>query len=160
MARDVRRCGNVYVEAFDDVTRSVQGIQRQYLSSPGHSMKQIPYRKQPCNDKNKHCTEQMTRKHCQERWNSCFVSTALQSVGRWRRRRSLDSISKIIHSRIQLAAPFVFLVTWHTTFALSIFKPIFTEIHRAREAKGSFVNFNAALSVNARSKKYHRVSLL
>jgi len=38
----------------------------------------------------------MTRKHV------CFVSTALQSVGRWRRRRS---ISTIIHSRIQPAAP-------------------------------------------------------
>ena len=41
----------------------------------------------------------MTRKHI------CFVSTAIQSVGRWRRRRS---ISTILYSRIQPAAPLFF----------------------------------------------------
>jgi len=89
-------------------------------------------------DDQKTLQRKMIRKH------GCFVSTALRRVGRWRRRRSLDSISTNIQNTTRV--PLVFLVTWQTTFALFIFKPIFTEIHRAREAKVSYVNFNADLS--------------
>jgi len=53
-------------------------------------------------DDQKTLQRKMIRKH------GCFVSTALRRVGRWRRRRSLDSISTNIHSRIQLASPLFF----------------------------------------------------